>query len=471
VAPVRPKPDALAALDLADARIVVDGVERLLAVPAAATGLEGRVVDLGGKRVRLVPLTAEAARRLRELVPSLRPRPFGSDGSSFGFGDRLGRATPGHIAALKATRSTLCPVLAQQSARELARTGRSFPDVLDATTWGLVETGWEGGFGADADHLTTGTDVRAAIDAGFSMVTLDPSAHVAEAAAGLAGADLTMRLEGLPWDRLEDDWPSMRRRHARRAEEAGGELDIARAAAVYGGALAQLRELADPIRGVAVDVEVSVDETDRPTTAFEHAFLAVELERLGVRFTSLAPRLPGRWEKGVDVTGDDAVLRSAVAAHLGAARAHGGHKLSIHSGSDKPSLYRVLADADAGAWHVKTSGTSYLEALRVVASIDPPLFRDILAVAGSALDDDRRSYAISETAGVPTAAVAESALPGLLDDPDVRQCLHVTYGAVLTGAVAARLRRALDGARERYTAMLADHLGAHLRLLEIDRLA
>ena len=52
------------------------------------------------------------------------------------------------------------------------------------------------------------------------------------------------------------------------------------------------------------DFEVSVDETRSPTTPLEHFFIASELTRLGVLFTSLAPRFPGRFEKGVDYIGN-----------------------------------------------------------------------------------------------------------------------------------------------------------------------
>jgi tagaturonate epimerase len=54
------------------------------------------------------------------MEPAARPRPLGTTGSSFGFGDRLGLATPGHVRALLAA-GAVAPALAQQSARELER--------------------------------------------------------------------------------------------------------------------------------------------------------------------------------------------------------------------------------------------------------------------------------------------------------------------------------------------------------------
>ncbi len=416
------------------ARLVVeqDG-QRRLCLPAAVHGFEGPVVETDEGALRLVAPTRQAAARLRELAPALRPRPLGGARSSFGFGDRIGLATAGHVLALRASGARVAPVLAQQSARELERTGRSFVDVLDAATWGALETGWTSGYGADADHLRTEAEVADAVAAGFTMLTLDPSAHIHTAAARAAGIELEHRIRALPWDELGDDWPAMRRRHDRTA--GGDEHELARVAATFGHALAHLARLSRSVpiaTSDLLDVEVSVDETDLPTSELAHRFLARELRRLSIRFTGLAPRFPGVWQKGVDVAGDLDEVARAVTAHARVAVEEGGHKVSVHSGSDKVTLYPLLADADGASWHVKTSGTSYLEALRVVAASDPTLFREVLGIARSRLDVDRASYAIAPTATVPEpSTLADARLPALLDDVDARQGLHVTFGSVL----------------------------------------
>jgi len=377
-------------------------------------------------------------------VPNLRPTPIGT-ASSFGFGDRIGRATPGHIRALRSSGTTFVPVLAQQSARELERTGRTFTEVLDAATRGAVEAGWTRGFAADADHLRTVDEVLAALEAGFTMLTIDPSAHVDE-----TEGDLDRRLHDLPWAALEDDWPSLRRRHAGAADDA----TIARTAALLGRALVHVSELARPARDRDVDIEVSIDETATPTTPFEHRFLVVELQRIGVPFTSVAPRFAGRWQKGIDVEGDLDEIRASIAAHAQVAAEHGGYKLSIHSGSDKFSVYPLLVEL-APRLHVKTSGTSYLEALRVVADVEPELFRAILDVSRERFAVDRATYELSPVAGVPYDAD--------LDDPGVRQGLHVTFGAVLTHPeVGPALLAALDANPAAYSDVLEGHLGRHL---------
>ncbi len=396
--------------------------------------------------------------------PALAPRPLGL-APSFGFGDRLGNATAGHVRALQASRSGLLPVLAQQSARELERTGRSWADVLDAAAQGAREAGWKGGYGADADHLRTVAEVEAALAAGFTMFTLDPSGHVELEAPAAVGAELARRVRELPWGVLEDDWPALRRRYAGSLDE----VELARAIATWGGALAHVVVLARPLAGLdgAIDLEVSVDETPWPTPEADLRVLVGELRRLRVPFTSLAPRFPGSWQKAVDADVDPGALEAALTVHAAIAAERGPYKLSVHSGSDKLSVYPLLAALSELPLHVKTSGTSYLEALRVLARVRPDLFRDVLRVARAGFGEARASYELAATAGVPDeVSVPDEALPALLDDPGSRQGLHVTFGTVWADAeLRARLLGALDEERELYHERLAAHLGAHLDAL------
>ncbi len=442
-------------------RLVSVAGRSMLAVASHIEGFAGEPAEIDGRAVRLVAKTPATAAAVRALLPHLRPRPLGNT-PSFGFGDRIGLATPGHIRSLRASGSRLAPVLAQQSARELTRTGRSFTDVLDAATWGALEAGWTSGYGADADHLRTTEDVESALAAGFTMFTLDPSAHVDEWARQADSPDLVRAVKKLPWELLEDDWRAMKSRYT----AVQSDLVIARCAAVFGRAIAHVVQLARVLErpGETWDIEVSVDETGEPTTPFEHLFLAVELRRLGVPFTSLAPRLPGRWEKALDVDGDFEAIARAVREHASIAADHGPYKLSIHSGSDKFAVYALLAEESSGSLHVKTSGTSYLEALRVVAATEPELFREILTIARSRFELDRDSYELSAGAHVPSG---DGDLAAMLDDPGARQGLHVTYGAVLShAAVGPALVGALDHAADDYARALESHLGRHLSLLQ-----
>ncbi|MFW6164002.1 MAG: tagaturonate epimerase family protein, partial [Planctomycetota bacterium] len=108
------------------------------APPKAVEDFEGVVEthDFQGLEVaiKLGPRSHRNAAALRKHIPFLRPRCLGI-APSFGFGDRLGLATPGHVRAARCSR--LRPVFAQQSIREMTRTGRSAEAVLDDATWGV----------------------------------------------------------------------------------------------------------------------------------------------------------------------------------------------------------------------------------------------------------------------------------------------------------------------------------------------
>src|SRR4051812_5533248 len=97
---------------------------------------------------------------------------------SFGFGDRIGLATPGHVEAMRRAGSGIEPIFPQQSIREMARTSRTPRNVMDDALQGAKEAGWTGRIGADADHLKTPNDVAVTAAVGFTFFTIDPSDHV-----------------------------------------------------------------------------------------------------------------------------------------------------------------------------------------------------------------------------------------------------------------------------------------------------
>ena len=97
---------------------------------------------------------------------------------SFGFGDRIGLATPGHVAAMRRAGSGIEPIFPQQSIREMTRTSRTPRQVMVDAVHGAIKSGWTGKIGADADHLKTPADVDATAAVGFTFFTIDPSGNV-----------------------------------------------------------------------------------------------------------------------------------------------------------------------------------------------------------------------------------------------------------------------------------------------------
>lgn len=451
-------------------------------------GIKGDPGDFKGKRqddALLCQLTTENAAALRSRLSWLRPVCLGLE-TSFGFGDRLGLATSGHAQAAQEFAGAphgIAPIFAQQSVRENARTGRSPQQVLDDATWGVFQAGWHRPWGADADHLKTPDALDPFIAAGYTFYTIDPGDHVDNEAHTAPLSRLEAKVEALPWSALQTNQGDFRGRYMDRSFIVDGftvtfdRKTLYQAAAKYGGAIAHTarmyRALIARMGGEPFELEVSVDETETPTSPEEHFFVASELGRLGVRWVSLAPRYVGSFEKGVDYGGpgsartctseDLKAFEAEIARHAAIARALGPYKLSVHSGSDKFSIYPIIVEHTNGLVHVKTAGTSYLEALRTVAQVVPGFFREILTLARERYETDRVTYHVSARldAVLPAEAMDSADLPGLLSQFDARQVLHVTFGSVLD-QFGDRLLKTLEKHHEAYDEVLRPHFRRHL---------
>jgi hypothetical protein len=144
-------------------------------------------------------------------------------------------------------------------------------------------------------------------------------------------------------------------------------------------------------------------------------------------------------------------------------------------------MYPAFARATKGRFHVKTAGTSYLEALRVVARHDEPLFRRIVEFARTRYDTDKATYHVSATlaSAAPPSDVRDvralerqylelwSEVPaGRGFTAPGRQVLHCTFGSVLTHPeFGPAVRRVLEAHPETYAEVLADHFARHLEAL------
>ena len=412
------------------------------------------------------------ASALRQALPFLVPIPLGLRKSA-GCGDRLGLATPGHIRAIR--NSDMAPILAQQSIRENARTGRTPQQVMDDALWGVFQEGWRSGFGADADHLKTTADVDVCAAAGYTFYTIDPGEYVDNAADTAPVEVLKQKVEALSWSDLESDWTALEDKLGRKPVDLGkfnltiSREELLRAAAKYGRVVAHTvkmyRHLAKVMGSRPFELEMSVDETDTITSLPEHVYIAHELRRLGVRWVSLAPRYVGTFEKGVDYIGNLDEFEQSFARHLAVSNSYGPYKLSLHSGSDKFSVYPIAARVAGELVHLKTAGTSYLEALRAIATVNPQLFREIASFAASRYPIDRASYHVSaELSKMPNpASLPDDQLTTLLDSFDSREILHVTFGSVLNHApFRAPFFAALRSNEEVYSEMLEKHFNRHL---------
>ena len=404
----------------------------------------GEIIEISETKysVKKCSLNHENALQIQKIFPFTRPKLLGLD-NSFGFGDRLGLANPAHIRSLFG--SEFKPIIAQQSIRELTRTNRTPDEVMDAAIWAVFQEGYKNGFGADADHLKTTDDIDLMINAGFTFFTFDPSEFVINEADSLEIPELENKVHSLNWDVLADSFQNLLERYNKVKFDLKEGLvieptyeEILRANVKYGNAVAHIKTLYDHLSKnydkLPYEVEISVDETESVTTPFEHFFMAAELKRLDVNLVSLAPRFIGDFEKGIDYKGDIELFKKEYLKHVKISEYFGSYKISLHSGSDKFGVYEAIGQLKRGYTHVKTAGTSYLEALKVVAYAEPNEFRKILDFARIEYEKEKNSYHVSADLKnvLSSENYSDKQLLELFNQNDARQVLHVTFGKVLT---------------------------------------
>lgn len=411
----------------------------------------------------LAPLTHENADALRKLLPYTAPQRVLARDATFGTGDRLGIAGDGFLRVFGTGGVT--PVLAQQSMRELNFTGRTYADVIDAATFSVFRCGYTKGWGADGDHLKTAKEIEGALEAGCTMITLDCSEHIRK--PSVSG--------GTPALMSDDDWSQLRARYPEQLDIGGETLrfsdEILRDAQfIYGGALAFIKSIHKTFfcsEDGQADFEISIDETETPTTPEQHYFVAAELKLLGVRPQTLAPRFIGEFQKGVDYRGDIALFEQQLAVHCEIARQF-GYKISVHSGSDKFSVFPLVHRYTQGRFHLKIAGTNWLEAMRLAAQKNPALYREAHALALDSFAAASKYYHVSANLdNLPSlATLSDAQLPALFDQDDARQLIHITYGFLLASPeMNQRLFRFWRAEREAYADALARHIGRHAALL------
>jgi hypothetical protein len=449
-----------------------EGMEDFLVVQGENPGFTGTAVrseKIPGAVLK-APLNHKNAVVLRKIFPFTAPSRVLGKERSFGVGDRLGIASPGHIRLFD--KFDAYPVLAQQSIRELNLTNRNYEDVLDKASFAVFREGFKKAWGADGDHLKTPDDVKNALSLGFTMITLDCSEHI--------NNNVT-----------DENAPPLPKNYA--AKYLGKEFDIGeglrlsfseeelrKIVAIYGNAIIFARDIFNKFfkKGkYSADFEISIDETPTPTTPLQHYFVARELIDSGVTFATMAPRFCGEFQKGIDYKGDLTQFKKEIKAHAIIAR-HFKYKLSIHSGSDKFTVFPFIGKATKNVFHVKTAGTNWLEAIRVLAQKDPALYRELHKYALLAFDEARKYYHVTTNLKkIPNVGkLADRELPELFNQDDSRQLIHITYGLILSKKNADgsftfrdRLYKFWRDHEKEYAKALEKHIGKHLARLGVKK--
>lgn len=441
----------------------------LIVVGPLVKDFNGEEYIVDGIKYKKCELNHDNANSLRKKLPFTAPRRVLKENRTFGLGDRLGIATIGHIRLFE--KFDAYPVFAQQSIRELNLTNRSYEDVLDCVSYSVLEEGFKKGFGADGDHLKKASEIEYALSLGYTMITLDCSEHI------------NNNVNSLSIDQIKKEYSITKEiieKYINKEFEIEGEKivytldDLYRCNAIYSDAISFATSIFHKyFENNLADFEISIDETETPTTPLQHFFVAKQLIDNRVDIATLAPRFCGEFQKGVDYIGSIPQFEKELKVHAAIAR-HFGYKLSIHSGSDKFSTFKLIGKYTNGNFHVKTAGTNWLEAMKVVAKCDPKLYREIHMYAISMFNEAKKYYHVTtDLSKIPDiSTLKDEELVNLFTMNDARQLIHITYGFILTDKdennnyiFKDRLYELWDKESEEYALMLQKHIGHHLELL------
>lgn len=436
----------------------------------------GEIIEVAEKTVKKCPLSVYNSTLIQKIFEFTNPVPVGERPASIGLGDRLGRASAGHLRLIKGT--GIFPVLAQQSIRELNLTGRNYNDVLASAVWAVLQEGFKDGYGADGDHLKTHDEVKMALDCGFTMITLDCSEHIDNDIYKLADDELYSRFENLGKKTVRYWESGYLGNNLSFPDLSIDRKELIKTVLVYADAIDFAEEIYKGILknyGRQIDFEISIDETLTSTSTQAHYIIASEFKKRDVLICNMAPRFCGEFQKGIDYRGDIREFTDEFKSHSNIAD-NFGYRLSIHSGSDKFSVFPIIGDLTNGRLHIKTAGTNWLEAMRVIAAKNPDLFISMYLHAKKRLPDAKKFYHIgTESDMVPDVyKYNKTDLPELLNLDESRQLIHVTYGYLLcdtdeTGEYIFRdvFFETLHNHEETYYNFLINHIGRHLEKLKL----
>ncbi|MDD2353324.1 MAG: tagaturonate epimerase family protein [Atribacterota bacterium] len=439
---------------------------------------EKSIEDFGqdGLLFKICPLTHNNLTKLQSVFNYLYPS-IAKNRASFGTGDRLGIATPAHLKAFHG--KDIFPVLAQLSTREITRTESSLQRVMDNAIWGCFEMGYEGPFGSDADHIKDFDNLQEAINCGFTLYTIDPSDHINKDIIHKSSNEIRNEYQSYPNRKAFEELYLNRNYKIGDEELYFDENNLAEIILTYGYAIDHVEKFYNYLREHNkrdFELEFSIDETDNSTSPLAHLWIVLELQRRGVNLNNLAPHFIGDWEKGVEYIGDVNKFKEEFKVHCLIAANMGGYKLSLHSGSDKFSVYPIFARETGNFFHIKTAGTSWLEAAKVIALCQPDLYREIHKFALSCFDKDRFSYHLSTDLNkIPDIGkLQDTELEALFKNNNARQLIHITYGSILKEKnkrgqykFREKIYKTLFDNEKTHYQKVSQHIKHHLDLLSI----
>lgn len=384
------------------------------------------------------------------MPPSLQTDPAPLPHFSIGVGDRFAhQAKPQLEACVQALRGgvTVIPVW-NKSNREHTIIGSVPEETRAAADRAVSELKWTLPYFVDADHVNLSTAERFVASCDF--FTIDVAEEIGQPAPDNEVRDFAAQHPELAG---EVALPGTKDKLSLQSET------VARSAAKYLAAARQAgriyRHIVEKKNGKPFVTEVSVDETDSPQTPADLLVILAALADEKIPLQTIAPKFTGRFNKGVDYVGDIGRFSQEFVQDLGAIAfavdrygLPASLKLSVHSGSDKFSLYPVIhgiiTETGAGL-HLKTAGTTWLEELIGLAESGGEgleLAKEIYAEAYAHREDlcaPYRAVIDIDAAALPTpndvrAWTSAQFVNALRHDPSnpaynasFRQSLHVAF--------------------------------------------
>ncbi len=311
---------------------------------------------------------------------------------SVGVGDRFAHQAKAQLQAciLAAAQGVEVIPVWNKSNREHTIIGSEPGSVRASGDAAVKALGWTKPYHVDADHIRLETVDRFLPACDFYTIDVaDSIGHAAAPEAVKAFVDRHPELAGkleipgiaAPFTTTRADVEQVAAKYLKAVQDAG---------AIY-------RKIATAKGADKIIAEVSMDETDAPQTPPELLLILAALADEKVPVQTIAPKFTGRFNKGVDYVGDLAQFEKEFHDDLAviafAVERYGlrtNLKLSVHSGSDKFSIYepirKALARTGAGI-HVKTAGTNWLEELIGLAESGGAALELTKEIYGKALDD------------------------------------------------------------------------------------
>jgi len=394
---------------------------------------------------------------------------------SFGVGDRFSHQAQAQLSAFQKAKEQgvqITPVW-NKSYREHNIISSNPQETRNEADKAIDKLGWDSSYFVDADHVTFDS-VDFFLDSS-DFFTLDVADYI-----GKSTVDENIR-----------SFIEKHKRYIGELEIPGIKekfnIDISRLEKIAKSYLKAIEEAGKTYRKIQASkdntqfvVEVSMDETDNPQTPLEIFFILSGLAGENIPVETIAPKFSGRFNKGVDYVGDLDLFRKEFEQDLAVIQyaikefsLPKGLKLSVHSGSDKFSLYPIIKEVigitNAGL-HIKTAGTTWLEELIGLAlaggeglEIAKKIYHEsvqrydeLCGPYASVIDISKQNLPSEETVN---SWDGESYAKALRHDqscqdynPDLRQLLHVGY------KVAAEMKDIYYPALEKYADTTAEQV-------------